>query len=72
MYRSDGTRGIRQARGPLEAGRLARETYQAARDPDWGSKKVDVVEEILRAKLAQHSEAREALQKSGHEEIVED
>lgn len=31
-----------------------------------------VVEEILRAKIAQHSEAREALRESGHEYIVED
>jgi N-glycosidase YbiA len=63
---------IRQARSPLEAKQLANETYRAARDPDWGNKKVAVVEEILRAKLAQHEEAREALRKSGHEDIVED
>jgi len=31
-----------------------------------------VVEEIIRAKLAQHSEAREALRDSGDREIVED
>jgi ribA/ribD-fused uncharacterized protein len=63
---------IRNARSPLEAKRLANDTYKAARDPDWGSKKVAVVEEILRAKLAQHQEAQEALRKSGDEEIVED
>jgi ribA/ribD-fused uncharacterized protein len=51
---------------------LANETYKAAKDSDWGSKKVAVVEEILRAKLAQHLEAQEALRESGHEEIVED
>jgi ribA/ribD-fused uncharacterized protein len=33
---------------------------------------VAVVAEILRAKLAQHPEAREALTESGHEDIVED
>ena len=46
--------------------------YKAARDPDWGNKKVAVVEEILRAKLAQHPEAQEALRESGDEDIVED
>jgi ribA/ribD-fused uncharacterized protein len=68
----EGQEAIRRARSPLEAKRLASETYLAAKDPDWGSKKVSVVEDILRAKLAQHPEAREALRKSGHEDIVED
>jgi len=67
-----GQEAIRSARSPLQAKRLANETYKAARDPDWGSKKVAVVEEILRAKLAQHPEAQEALRASGHEDIVED
>jgi N-glycosidase YbiA len=66
-----GQEAIRNARSPLEAKRLANETYRTARDPDWGHKKVAVVEEILRAKLA-HPEAREALRKSGDEDIVED
>jgi hypothetical protein len=69
---SKGQEAIRNARSPLEAKRLANETYGAARDPDWGNKKVAVVEEILRAKLAQHPEAQEALKESGHEDIVED
>jgi N-glycosidase YbiA len=67
-----GQEAIRNARSPLEAKRLANETYRAARDPDWGSKKLAVVEQILRAKLAQHSEAQEALRESGNEYIVED
>lgn len=67
-----GQEAIRNARSPLEAKRLANETYKAAKDPDWKNKKVAVVEEILRAKLTQHPEAREALRKSGDEEIVED
>jgi ribA/ribD-fused uncharacterized protein len=67
-----GQEAIRNARSPLEAKRLANETYKAARDPGWGNKKVAIVEEILRAKLAQHREAQEALRKSGDEEIVED
>ena len=68
----EGQEAIRNARSPLEAKRLANETYKAARDPDWGDKKVAVVDEILRAKLAQHPEAQEALRASGDEEIVED
>jgi N-glycosidase YbiA len=67
-----GQEAIRNARSPLEAKRLANEMYKAARDPDWGNKKVAVVEEILRAKLAQHPEAQEALRESGDEDIVED
>jgi ribA/ribD-fused uncharacterized protein len=67
-----GREAIRNARSPLEAKFLANKTYKAAKDPDWGSKKLAVLEAILRAKLAQHAEAQEALQKSGHEEIVED
>jgi ribA/ribD-fused uncharacterized protein len=63
---------IRNARSPLQAKRLANDTFRAARDPDWSNKKVAVVEEILRAKLAQHPEAQEALRQSGDKEIVED
>lgn len=67
-----GREEIRKARSPLQAKALANETYKAARDPDWERKKVTIVEEILRAKLAQHSEAREALRATGDEDIVED
>src|SRR5262245_32559427 len=55
----EGREAIRNARSPLQAKRLANETYKAARDPDWAAKKVAVVEDILRAKLAQHHEAQE-------------
>lgn len=68
----EGREAIRNARSPLQAKLLANETYRAAKDPEWGSKKVTVLEEILRAKLEQHVEAQEALRKSGHEQIVED
>lgn len=68
----DGKEAIRCARSPLQAKMLAQEAYKDAKDPDWTSKKVAVVEEILRAKLAQHPEAREALRESGDEDIVED
>src|SRR5438876_304252 len=67
-----GREAIRDARSPLQAKLLANETYRAVKDPDWGSKKVTILEEILRAKVAQHIEAQEALRKSGHEQIVED
>jgi len=67
-----GREAIRNARSPLQAKMLANGLYRAARDPDWGSKKVAVLEEILRAKVAQHPEAQEALRKSGNEDIIED
>jgi N-glycosidase YbiA len=67
-----GREEIRQARSPLQAKMLANETYRAAKDPDWEGKKVSVLEAILRAKLAQHPEAQEALIESGQEEIIED
>lgn len=67
-----GQEAIRNARSPSQAKTLANETYRAAKDPDWEHKKVSVVEEILRTKLAQHPEAQEALKESGDEEIVED
>lgn len=67
-----GQEEIRNARSPLLAKRLANGKYRGARDPSWDSKKLAVVEEILRTKLAQHAEAREALIDSGGKEIVED
>jgi ribA/ribD-fused uncharacterized protein len=68
----DGKDAIRRARSPILAKRLANEIYRVDRDPEWSSKKLAVVEEILRAKLAQHPEAQAALQASGSEDIVED
>ncbi|WP_081687378.1 NADAR family protein [Glycomyces tenuis] len=67
-----GQEAIRNSRSPGQAKTLANETYKAAKDLDWDRKKVIVLEEILRTKLAQHPEAQEALKKSGDEEIVED
>ena len=67
-----GKEEIRNARSPIQAKRVANETYRWARDSDWDSKKLAVVEAILRAKLAQHPEAQEALKDSGDEDIVED
>jgi ribA/ribD-fused uncharacterized protein len=67
-----GKEEILSARSPLLAKELANERYRAVRDPDWDGKKLAVVEEILRAKLAQHAEAQDALRRSGVEAIVED
>lgn len=67
-----GQEAIRSARSPIQAKTLANERYKTARASDWDRKKVAVLEQILRAKLAQHPEAQEALKGSGNEEIVED
>jgi ribA/ribD-fused uncharacterized protein len=40
-------------------------------DPDWSSKKVFIMESILRAKLEQHDLVKETLIKSGARKIVE-
>ena len=63
---------IRQARSPKQAKQLANVTYKNARDPNWTDKKVGVMEQILRAKLAQHEETAKALDDSGSEDIIED
>ena len=67
-----GKEEIRNARSPEQAKVLANKIYGNVKDPEWESKKVDVMEKILRAKLAQHSEVAEALAQSGDEDIVED
>src|ERR1043165_7553398 len=51
----DDREAVRQARSPAQAKRMAQER---AKDPDWDGRKVALMEEILRAKLAQHREAR--------------
>jgi predicted NAD-dependent protein-ADP-ribosyltransferase YbiA (DUF1768 family) len=67
-----GQEEIRNARSPLLAKELANGKFWTARDPEWDSRKLDVLEEILRAKVVQHPEAREALRESRDDEIVED
>ena len=66
-----GKEAIRSARSPKQAKVLANEVYKAAKDPDWESKKVEMMEKILRAKLAQHPEVADALKQSGDEDIIE-
>ncbi len=68
----DGKEAIRQAHSPLQAKILANKTYSSARDPKWDKKKVEIMEKVLRAKLAQHEEVREVLGQTGTEDIVED
>lgn len=68
----EGKEAIRQARSPLQAKHLMDTRYKPHKQPEWNNKKVAIMEQILRTKLAQHPEALEALKQSGNEEIVED
>jgi len=63
---------IRNARSPQMAKELANVTYKDIRDPEWENKKLSIMEDVIRTKLSQHPEVRQALQDSGDEEIVED
>jgi ribA/ribD-fused uncharacterized protein len=69
---AEGKEAIRCARSPLQAKELANVMYKDAKDPEWDSKKVDIMEKVLRAKLSQHPEVAAALSRSGKEELVED
>jgi len=69
---SQGKKKIAAAKSPLLAKQLSNEKYKSAKDPVWNTKKLSVMESILRAKLDQHQEVRDALIKSGREEIAED
>ena len=66
-----GKKAIRSATSPHHAKRLANQTYAAHKDPDWDTKKVQIMEAILRVKLAQHEDVAEALDRSGQDEIIE-
>ncbi len=68
----DGKREIIAAKSPLLAKEVSNQKYESAKDSDWSAKKLSVMESILRAKLDQHQEVRDALVKSGDEEIAED
>ncbi len=61
---------ILHAGSPLEAWTLAQE-YKSQRYADWDDIKVGILTEIVRAKVAQHEEVRDALLATGGEEIVE-
>lgn len=61
---------IFDAGSPEEAQRIAHANKKYTPN-DWHEKKIAVMEEILRAKLAQHGDVRETLQKSGKRKIHE-
>ncbi len=61
---------IFEAGSPEEAQRIAHQ-HKPLIPQDWHERKVAVMEEILRAKLAQHETVREALKESGTRTIVE-
>lgn len=62
---------ILKAKSPYNAYRIAHE-HEDKMDPDWGNKKLTVMEEILHAKLAQHPVVQDKLQKSLDRDLVED
>jgi len=67
-----GAEEIRNAISPIEAKRLANVVWAAYKYEDWDSIKLDVMEDLLRLKLDQHADVREALILSADELIEED
>lgn len=61
---------IQSTRSAFLAKEIAQQ-HKSERDTDWDEKKISAMEEILRAKLLQHNDVKEALKKSGKMEIVE-
>jgi ribA/ribD-fused uncharacterized protein len=61
---------IRLCRSPREAGNLAHDN-EKLRVVNWDDMKLEVMEEIVRAKLSQHELVSETLKKSGSLTIVE-
>lgn len=61
---------IRSARSPREASDFAN-AHCAQEDPQWQSKRLEIMEEILRAKLEQHQSIQRILQLSASRLIVE-
>lgn len=55
---------------PLEAWELAR-TLKQYRRADWDAVKVDILTDIVRAKVSQHLEVKRALLATGDQEIIE-
>lgn len=64
---------IRQAKSPLEAKAIAKSKFGTpAEKTDWQFDKLLTMERILKAKLDQHSEVKNALISTGNSEIIED
>lgn len=61
---------IRTARSAHEAFKLAEE-FRSRRRPDWDDVKVDIMRELLFAKVAQHEYVRRKLLATGDRELVE-
>ena len=67
----------RQIRGEIRGAPSAHEAFKRAerwrsyRRPDWDAVKVDVMHDILRAKVEQHEYVRRKLLESGDRELVE-
>ena len=68
--RSDIAKKVLEAGSPEIAKRIAA-SEKLNRSPSWNEDKVTIMEEILRAKLAQHEEVREVLVKTGSRTIIE-
>ncbi len=62
---------IEKARSAHEAKKTAQE-FEEYKRPDWDSVKLEIMEEILRAKLNQHEHIRKKLLETGDRLIVED
>lgn len=64
---------IRRAKSPLEAKVVAKSKLgTSAENPNWQSDKLLTMEKILKAKLDQHLEVKNAVISTGNAEIVED
>lgn len=63
---------IKNAKSAHEAYKLATVTYKDRVRSDWDTIKIDVMEEILRAKLAQHPYVQKELARTDKKEIIED
>lgn len=62
---------IKNARSAHDAFKLSRE-YENMVRPDWLDVRVIIMEEIIRAKVAQHPYVKKKLLETGNREIVED
>lgn len=62
---------IKNAGSPLEAHSLGKK-YKPQRRKDWNDVKVDILHEIIQAKVEQHEEVKQALLATSEEEIIEE
>lgn len=62
---------IRQAKSPLEAKHIANKKYKKQRRKDWQTVKTDIMYQVLKGKLNQHTEVKEGLIRTGSAPIIE-